>query len=187
MRNIAPVAYRYARSLMELARDKGQLDAMLADMKLVESTSEENRELVVLLKSPVVKADAKERILMAIFAEKVGEITRQYLSILVRKGREALLPDVAAAFGELFQEDQNVITALVQSAVPLDANSRAQVLALAEKQHPGKTIDLQEKVDPLLIGGLSIRIGDEQYDGTVKRRLADLRREFSKNPYIPAI
>ncbi len=187
MRNIAPVAYRYARSLMELARDKGQLDAMQADMKLVGSTCAENRELVVLLKSPVVKADAKDRILQAIFGEKVGGITRQYLTILVRKGREALLPDVAEAFGELFKVDQNIVTAVAHSAVPLDADSRAKVLALAKKQHPGKTIDLKEKVDPSLIGGVSIRIGDEQYDGTVKRRLADLRREFSKNPYIPAI
>ncbi len=187
MRNIAPVAYRYARSLMELARDKGKLDAMQADMKLVESTCAENRELVVLLKSPVVKADAKQRILQAIFGEKVGDITRQYLTILVRKGREELLPDVATAFGELFKADQNIVTAEVHSAVPLDAGARAQVLALAEKQHPGKMIDLQEKVDTSLIGGVSIRIGDEQYDGTVKRRLADLRLEFSKNPYIPAI
>ncbi len=187
MRNLAPVAYRYARSLMDMAREKGQLDAMQADMRLVASTCEENRELVVILKSPVVKSDAKGRILKGIFGEKVGAITLAYMDILVRKGREALLPDVAAAFTELFKVDQNIMTAVVTSAVALNADTRAQVIALAKKQHPGKTIDLQEKVDPALIGGLSIRIGDEQYDGTVSRRLADLRREFSKNPYIPAI
>lgn len=187
MRIIAPVAYRYARSLMQLAREKGQLDAMQADMLLVGNTCAENRELVVLLKSPVVKADAKGRILQAIFGEKVGEITRQYLTILVRKGREALLPDVAAAFAELYKLDQNIVVAEVSSAIPLEADARAKVLALAQKQHPGRTIELQEKVDPSLIGGINIRIGDEQYDGTVKRRLAELRHEFSKNPYIPAI
>ena len=68
-----------------------------------------------------------------------------------------------------------------------DDKARAQVRTLAQDRHPGRTIDLQEKVDAALIGGLTIRIGDEQVDGTVSRRLADLRREFSKNPYIPEI
>ncbi|MBK9146805.1 MAG: ATP synthase F1 subunit delta [Flavobacteriales bacterium] len=187
MKHPAPVAYRYARSLMDMAREKGQLDAMQDDMRLLASTCAENRELVVILKSPVVKSDAKDRILKGIFGDKVGPITRSYMGILVRKGRESLLPDVAAAFNELFKVDQNIVTAVVTSAVALNADTRAQVIALAMKQHPGKTIDLKEKVDPSLIGGVSIRIGDEQYDGTVSRRLADLRREFSKNPYIPAI
>ncbi|MCW5899819.1 MAG: ATP synthase F1 subunit delta [Flavobacteriales bacterium] len=187
MRNLAPVAYRYARSLMDMAREQGQLEAMQADMRLVADTCAGNRDLVVILKSPVVKSDAKGRILDGIFGDKVGAITRSYMGILVRKGREALLADVASAFTELFKMDQNIVTAVVSSAVALNADTRAQVIGLAKKQHPGKTIDLQEKVDPTLIGGLSIRIGDEQYDGTVSRRLADLRREFSKNPYIPAI
>jgi F-type H+-transporting ATPase subunit delta len=187
MRNIAPVAYRYARSLMEMAREKDQLDAMQDDMSLLANTCAENRELVVILKSPVVKADAKGRILQGIFGDKVGEITRTYMAILVRKSREALLPDVAAAFNELYKLDQNIVSAVVSSAVALNDEARARVIALAKKQHPGKTIDLQEKVDPALIGGVSIRIGDELYDGTVSRRLADLRREFSKNPYIPAL
>jgi F-type H+-transporting ATPase subunit delta len=172
---------------MAMAREQGQLAAMEADMRLVANTCAENRELVVLLKSPVVRSDAKGRILKGIFDEKVGEITRTYMAILVRKGREALLPDVAAAFTELYKLDQNIVSAVVSSAVALNDEARARVIALAEKQHPGKTIDLQEKVDPALIGGLSIHIGDELYDGTVSRRLADLRREFSKNPYIPAL
>ncbi|MCB9182489.1 MAG: ATP synthase F1 subunit delta [Flavobacteriales bacterium] len=185
--NIAPVAYRYARSLMELAQEKGVLAGVHEDMRLVSATCAGSRELLVLLKSPVVKADKKDRILEQVFAGKIGQLTNGFMGVLVRKGREELLPHVAAAFEELYKQQRGIITAEVVSATPLNDAARAKVRAMAEKQHPGKTIELEEKVDPSLIGGVTIRIGDEQYDGSVSRRLSDLRREFSKNPYLPKI
>ena len=184
---IAPVAYRYARSLMELAQEKGVLAGVFEDMRLVADTCYANRELMVLLKSPVMKSDMKDKVLDRVFAGKVGQLTSAFMGILVRKGRERLLPEVASAFAELYKQYKNIVVAQVTSAIPLNESTRARVRALAEKQHPGKSIELVEKVDASLIGGITIRIGDEQYDGTVSRRLADLRREFSKNLYIPEI
>lgn len=185
--NIAPVAYRYARSLMELAQDKGVLAGVQEDMRLVADACLANRDLALLLKSPVVKADSKENILHKVFAGKIGQITAAFMDILVRKGRERLLPDVAHAFSALYKTYKGIVTAEVTSAAPLSDSARAKVRAMATKQHPGKTIELVEKVDAALIGGISIRIGDELYDGTVSRRLNDLRRNFSENPYIPEI
>ncbi len=184
---VAPVAYRYARSLMELAQEKGMLAGVEEDMRLVAETCTANRELVVLLNSPVVKADKKDKILGQVFAGKIGQLSATFMGILVRKGRERLLPDVAHAFSELHKVHKNIVVAQVTSAVPLSEEARAQVRAIAVKQHPGKTIELVEKVDASLIGGVTIRIGDEQYDGSVSRRLNDLRRKFSENPYIPEI
>lgn len=185
--NIAPVAYRYARSLMELAQEKGVLAGVHEDMRLVATTCAGSRDLLVLLKSPVVKSDKKERILDKIFAGRIGQITGSFMGILVRKGREAMLPHVAEAFSELYKLNKGIVTAHVTSATPLNDSARARAMAMAERQHPGKTIELVEKVDASLIGGVTIRIGDEQYDGSVSRRLSDLRRKFSENPYIPEI
>lgn len=185
--NVAPVAYRYARSLMELALEQGTLDVANADMALIANTCTASRELTVLLSSPVVKADKKADVLEKVFAGKVSEITNRFIGILVRKGREGLLPQVAAAFTELYKQHKGIVTAEVTSAVPLTDDTRKRVQELANAKFPGKSIELTEKVDPALVGGLTIRIGDEQYDGSVSRRLNDLRREFSKNPYIPAI
>lgn len=184
---VAPVAYRYARSLMELALERGQLAGVNEDMHLVAEACTASEDLRLMLKSPVIKADAKERVLDRVFAGKIGEMTSRFIGILVRKGREGMLPEVAVAFTSLYKENQGILTAEVTSAVPLSDSARQQVRDMAVKKHPGKSIELSEKVDPDLIGGIIIRIGDEQYDGSVSRRLHDLRRKFSENPYIPEI
>jgi F-type H+-transporting ATPase subunit delta len=98
-----------------------------------------------------------------------------------------LLPDVAAAFTELYRQQQGLITCEVRSAVPLSVEARKRVQEMAASKFPGKSITISEKVDPALIGGIIVRIGDEQFDASVSRRLHDLRREFSKNPYNPAL
>ena len=185
--NIAPVAYRYARSLMQLAIEQNQLVAVQEDMRLIANTCEGSRELVLLLKSPVIKGDKKDKILDRVFAGQIGTMTSSFMGILVRKGREAMLPEIAEAFEEIRKVHDGVVTCVVTSAAPLDEDARKKVTALAAEKYPGKSITLSEKVDKNLIGGVIVRIGDEQYDGSVSRRLNDLRRQFSENPYVPEI
>lgn len=183
----SPVAYRYARSIFDLAKDQGALNVVRDDMRTVATTVGGSADLRVLLKSPVVKADAKSTILKRVFAGQVGELTVRFMDIMVRKGREALLPEVALAFSNLFKANAGIVSAEITSAVPLADSARQQVHALVTAKYPGKSIEITEKVDPALIGGLVIRVGDEQFDGSVSRRLHDLRRQFSENPYIPEI
>ncbi len=185
--NVTPVAYRYARSLMQLAQERGELESTRDDMSLVAETCANSRELRQLLKSPVVKADRKIKVIGRIFGGKVGSMTERFIDIIIRKGREGMLPEIAEAFRSLYREDQNILIAEVKSAVPLNNSSRAQVKKMAEERHPGKSITLVETVDASLIGGVIVRIGDEQIDGSVSRLLSDLGRKFSENPYIPEV
>ena len=84
-------ASRYAKSLIELSLEKGELEKVFADMQLIQSVCKDSRDFVTLLQSPVVKADAKEKILKAIFADKVSSITINFLIVIAHKRREAIL------------------------------------------------------------------------------------------------
>ncbi|HRN36257.1 MAG TPA: ATP synthase F1 subunit delta, partial [Flavobacteriales bacterium] len=141
----------------------------------------------VVLNSPVIKADLKLKALGRLFGGQIGHITERFIAILVRKGREPMLEEIALAFQEVYRAANGILMAEVRSATPLSNEARAQVQQLVEKRHPGKVITLREELDPALIGGAVIRVGDEQIDASVLRRLNDLRRKFSENPYIPEI
>jgi F-type H+-transporting ATPase subunit delta len=185
--NVSPVAYRYARSLMQLARERNEVEAVREDMQLVAATCAASQPLRLMLNSPVVKADRKTRMLGRIFGGRIGHSVERFINILVRKGREGMLPEIAEGFQNAYRAEQGILVAEVRSAVPLDDEARVRVKKMAEERFPGKTIELQESVDPALIGGLVLRVGDEQVDASVSRRLRDLRRKFSENPYIPEI
>ncbi|MBK7247177.1 MAG: ATP synthase F1 subunit delta [Flavobacteriales bacterium] len=172
---------------MLLAQEKGEVEAVREDMLLVATTCAENRDLVVMLTSPVIKADSKNKVLGRVFGGQIGHITERFIAILVRKGREGLLAEIAEGVQNVYRQANDILMAEVRSAIPLSDEARAQVRKMAEDRHPGKTMLLNETVDPGLIGGVVIRIGDEQVDASVSRRLSDLRRKFSENPYIPEI
>ena len=92
------VSYRYAKSLLDLALDKGQLEQVYEDMQLILSTIKGSRELLVLLESPIIKTDKKQDILKEVFGGKLGVITTAFIDIITRKRREAELDNVAESF-----------------------------------------------------------------------------------------
>lgn len=176
------VAIRYAKSLINLSQEKNQLDAVNADMSMIASTCEQNHELVVVLNSPVIKTDKKINILNAIFKDKVSPMTAGFLTLMCAKKREYLLPEIAVQFASQFNEIRGIVTAFVKSAVPLDDNIKSQIKAKIGVDTP---IEFKEIIDPSLIGGFIVRVGDKQFDGSIARSLVELRKTFNKNEYIP--
>ena len=178
-------AYRYAKSLMELALERDQLEQMRADLKLMLNTCKGSDELRVMLKSPVMRADQKTRALNSIFAGHVGEIAQRFIAIVTRKGREVLIPEIARAFEELYLEHKNIVICSITTAVKLTAVELEQVRKITAIRHPGKTIEMREVVDPAILGGGIIQVGDLQWDASLRYKLHVIRRTFAENPYIP--
>lgn len=182
MHQDSKVAKRFAKALMGFAQEQNALDAVAADMELISSTCVDNRELVLLLKSPIIKTDKKLSILNEVFGGKIGSISLTFIGIVAKRDRENYIPEIAAAFMNQYKDHQGISNAEVISAIPLDEESRKNITAFI-KTFSDK-VELTERIDQSLIGGFIVRVGDKQYDDSILSRINELKKEFSKNPYI---
>jgi F-type H+-transporting ATPase subunit delta len=177
------VASRYAKSVIDLAIEKGCLDEVHTDMLSFATVCNENRELVALLKSPIVKSDKKFNVLNSIFNGKVNALTLAFFKIITQKGREQVLPSIAEEVHHQFNILKGIQQAQVITASPLNEELRNEFKKLVVGA-TGKTVDLTETVDQDLIGGYILRIADKQIDESIKSKLNKIKVKFSSNPFI---
>ena len=124
------VATRYAKSLLDLSVEKGQLEAVYADMLQVKSVCDGSKEFVNFLNSPIIKADKKIATIKAVFEGKLNAITSGFLTIVASKRRESVVPEIANEFIEQYRSHKNILTAVVTSANGLDAATKQKALDL---------------------------------------------------------
>ena len=177
------VAARYAKSLLDLGKEMGTLETVKQDMDLLSKTMSENRDLRLLLRNPIVKHDKKLAILTAIFQGKVSDVTMQFFTILTQKNRESALESMGTEFQVQYNVMQGIQTAQVTSATPLTPALRDELEQLVIKQTGLTEVKLTEKVDPSLIGGFVLRVGDQQIDDSVRTSLRKLRTSLQENTY----
>lgn len=174
------VAIRYAKSLIQIANEKGLLDTVYADMHMVLAGCKKLKDLHALLNSPVVKTDKKVQVLKMIFNGQVCSITESFIVLLAKKRRESYLEIIAVEFINQYKEQNNIVTATVTTAIPLDEATRKNILDILKKWYKAE-IELHEKVDAKLIGGFIITVGSKQVDMSIQHQLMELRKDFNQS------
>jgi F-type H+-transporting ATPase subunit delta len=177
------VATRYAKSLLSLVAEKGNVEEAFSDIQLVKKTVSENRELLVLIKSPVVNAEKKISILTAIFEKHVSEVTMLFINLITKNRRESALLEIADAFIAQYKVMKGITTAVVTSAAVLTDDAKKKIEEIVLKEVGGGTVELQMEVNPELIGGFILRIGDKQLDTSILSKIGDIRQEFKNNSF----
>lgn len=173
------VASRYAKSLIDLSIEQGNLDTVKTDMEEFIAVLRQNKELQAVLKNPIIKQDLKTNILNGLFGDRVQSSIMEFLRILVRKGRSNILYATAKEFVREYNEVKGIVHATVSSAVPLSAaNMSAVNQAIAEEI--GAKVILENKIDEKLIAGFVVKVGDQQIDASVAGKLSKLERHFSQ-------
>lgn len=185
MRDIK-VASRYAKSLLEIAIEQNSLEELHNDMQLVKSVCDNNHDLVLLLKNPIVRGDKKKAVLDKVFSGNISVMASTFINIILTKKREAILLDIADAFINVYKDHKNIKSAEVTTAVALNEEQRNKIVALL-KENQDSDIELKETVDTNIIGGMILRVGDKQIDESIKRKLTNLEMEFNDNPYVKEI
>lgn len=176
--SVIRIASRYAKSLLDLSIEGNKLDTILGDVKSLQNAVA-NKDLANVLKSPIIKGDKKKQILNAIFNGKVDELTMKFMDLVVLKGRESYLKDILDEFMNQYRQFKSISIVKVTSAEPLtDENiTRIKEKLLASKV-TADNIEIETVVDPSILGGIIIQVGDKLYDASVAHKLQSLRKEF---------
>ena len=170
-------AIRYAKAILDLANSKGVAEAVNNDMKSIASTIESNLELSTFIQNPTAKVEVKESALLEVFAN-VNGVTKGLFHLLFENKRFEILEAIAVEYSRVFDESNGIEVAKVTTAIPMDAALEAKVLAKVSTLSD-KKITIENIVDPSIIGGFILRIGDQQYNASVANRLQVLKRELS--------
>lgn len=174
---------RYAKSILVLAQERGQLDRVRDDFQRIHAVCESNPDFVNMLESPLILSDKKQKIMDLVFGDRFCDITRTLVEIIIRKKREGYLDDIAERFLYQYDRIHNVTRGVLRSAAPLSNEQREKIRQLVEKEFKTK-LEIVEVIEPELIGGFILDVGDRQFDASLATRLRALKQEFDSNPYV---
>ncbi len=166
----------YAEGLFRLVQAEGELDLVEDELFRFGKLLEANHELKQALSDPSIDKTQRTKVLDELLGERVSPHTLSLLGFVVEQGRGRQLPQILTQLSELAAEARQTVIAEVRTAVPLDTQQREQ-LAAALSKATGKKVEIKPLVDPSVIGGVFAKIGDTVIDGTVRRRLEQLKEQ----------
>jgi F-type H+-transporting ATPase subunit delta len=178
------LATRYAKSLIDLAIEKGELEKVYADMQWLNGVCKSNKDFVNLLRSPVIKGDTKKKVLEAVTNGNISEMSAAFNRLLITKGRESNLPEISNAFITAYKEKKNIHTIKLTTAAPVNDAVKNAIVAQIKKTTGFQHLEVEEKVDADLIGGFVLQIGDQLVDASIAYDLRAIAKQFENNDFI---
>jgi F-type H+-transporting ATPase subunit delta len=181
------LASRYAKSLLDLSVEQNALEPVLKDMEMLHDICAQNRDFTVMLRSPVIKGGKKIEILNAVFGERLHPLTKGFIELLIRKGREFFLPEMTEAFVTQYKAYKGIHEVRLTTAIAIDDILKQKIEEKVSASISKGTLDLQLQVNEDIIGGFVLEVGDKLLDASVRRDLNDIRKQFTKNEYVATI
>jgi F-type H+-transporting ATPase subunit delta len=173
------VATRYAEALLISAKAEGSLSEVADSFAAVMEVTRENASLRIFMDNPQVRTEEKKELLQKVFGEKIEKVLLNFFFLLLDRNRIENTRDIGEVFAELVEQDQGVVRAQVVTAIDLP-DDLAAGLESKLAAYTGKTIILEKKTDPAVIGGVRVTLGDKVLDGTVRTNLDELSKKLGE-------
>lgn len=181
------ISARYAKSLLDLAIEQNKLERVREDVAYFLEAAQV-RDLRLLLRSPIIHTSTKRRIFEKLFSGHFDPLSIAFMDIILRKGREAYLADIAQAFVEQYRELKQISSVKLTTATPVTAERIEEIRQKVRAS--GITfpnVEIETHVKPSILGGFILEFGDKLYDASVAHQLDQMRKAFSKSRYESTI
>ena len=178
------LAGRYAKSLIDISKEQGQLEKVYEDMLTLQSINRNSKDFLMLLRSPVVTADKKNKVITAVTQGKISDLTATFIKLLVSKGREAVLPEIINAFIEQYKKMKHIYPVKLTTAAPISEAMRQTFIQKIRETSDMEQIELETVVNENLIGGFTLQAGDKLIDASISYDLRQIAKQFENNDFI---
>ena len=175
---------RYAKSLLDLATEKGSLETVYQDMLTLQKLCKGNPDFVKMISSPIITSDKKLKIVEAVTSDKVGELTAGFIRLLISKTREANLAEIVDAFITQYKQQKNIYTVKLTTAMPASEELKTKILSQIRATSDMDNIELETIVNEKLIGGFVLQAGDKLIDASISYDLKEIAKQFENNDFI---
>jgi F-type H+-transporting ATPase subunit delta len=178
------LAGRYAKSLIDISKEQGQFEVVFEDMLTLQSITKNSKDFVMLLRSPVVTTDKKNKVITAVTAGKISTLTATFIKLLVSKAREDVLPEIITAFIQQYKQFKNIYTVKLTTAAPVSDGLKNDIVNRVKQTSNMQNIELETVVNPDLIGGFTLQAGDKLIDASILYDLRQIAKQFENNDFI---
>ena len=178
------LATRYAKSLLGLAIERGELEKVFADMQWLQSVCKSNRDFINMLRSPVIKSDTKGKIVKSVAGNNIGQLTDTFIHLLINKGRESALPEIANAFIQQYKDYKKIYIVKLTTASPVSDDLKRSIVDHIKATTEMQNIELETAVNEDIIGGFVIQTGDKMVDASIAYDLKEIAKQFENNDFI---
>ena len=178
------LADRYAKSLIDLATERSQLDIVRTDMQYFIALCKASKDFVNMLRSPIIKSDQKEKIVLAVTSGNINELTTAFIILLLKKGRESYLPEIANAFVQQYNAINDIHIVKLTTAVEISEEMKSLIESKVKSSNNFKAIELETEINASLIGGFMLEFDNKLVDASIANDLREIKKQFKDNHYV---
>lgn len=175
------VASRYAKALLDLAKESNVLDRVYNDISLLQNTLVQSKELTSLMSNPVLPQAKKKSIFSAIFQDKMDKMSFGFFDLVLGKRRESDIKEIAESFIHQYNNEKGITKVELTTAVPIDAATEQSIINKIKQTANLNEIQLHKTVDESIIGGFIVEFNNRILDNSIQSNLNTIKRRYSAN------